>query len=47
MRAFAGVCLWRLPEEDEKKIICGRFEGGEIAYGKLEETGDDKKVCEK
>jgi hypothetical protein len=39
LRAFAGTCLWRLPTEEEKKVVCSRFEGGEIAYGTLHEGG--------
>ncbi len=35
LRAFAGLCLWRLPSEEEKRVICSKFGGGIIAYGTL------------
>jgi hypothetical protein len=37
-RVFAGLCLWRSPTEDEKRIVCSKFEGGMIAYGTLFEA---------
>ena len=39
LRIFAGLCLWRLPEPNEKKISCGKLESGEVCYGDLVETG--------
>jgi hypothetical protein len=39
LRIFAGLCLWRLPEEEEKKIICGKLVKGVVAFGDLVETG--------
>lgn len=38
-RVFAGLCLWRSPTEEEKRIICSKFEGGNISYGTLVERG--------
>ncbi len=45
-RIFAGICFWRKTVNDEDKTItCGKFEGGDVAYGILKETGlpDEKK----
>jgi hypothetical protein len=39
LRVFSGTCLWRLPSEEEKRIICSKFEGGQIAHGVLQEKG--------
>ena len=39
-RIFAGICYWRKELKDEDKLItCGKFEGGEVAYGILKEIG--------
>ena len=39
-RVFAGICYWREEVTDaDKTITCGKFEGGEVAYGILKETG--------
>lgn len=38
LRVFGGTCLWRLPTDEEKRIVCSKFEGGEIAYGTLYES---------
>jgi hypothetical protein len=35
LRVFAGLCLWRAPRNEEKTIICSKFEGGVIDYGTL------------
>ena len=43
---FAGVCHWRLADEDEKKITCSKLESGTVAYGILVETGEAKEVAE-
>jgi hypothetical protein len=37
-RVFAGLCLWRSPTEEEKRIVCSKFEGGMIAHGTLLEA---------
>ena len=39
LRIFAGLCLWRTPTEDEKRIECGRLENGQVCYGTLVELG--------
>jgi len=39
LRIFAGLCLWRLPTAEEKKITCGKLEKGDVCYGELVETG--------
>ena len=39
LRAFAGLCSWRLPSEEEKTITCGKFIGGTVEYGILNEIG--------
>ena len=39
LKAFAGICTWREITDEEKTITCGKFEGGEIGYGILVETG--------
>ena len=39
LRLFAGVCWWREINENEKKITCGKLEGGEVCYGDVEELG--------
>ena len=36
---FAGVSRWKKAEGDDKKITCGKFVKGTIAYGDLVETG--------
>jgi hypothetical protein len=38
LRVFAGLSLWRLPTEAEKKITCSKFEGGSVAHGTLVES---------
>ena len=38
-RLFAGVAVWRNKYNEEKKITCGRLEGGEVCYGDVEELG--------
>ena len=39
LRIFAGTCYWKMPTDEEKTITCGKFVGGELAYGILNETG--------
>ena len=36
---FAGTSIWKKAEGSDKKIICGKLEGGEVKYGDVEETG--------
>ena len=39
-RIFAGISQWvKNPTTDQLQIKCGKFEGGEICYGNLVETG--------
>ena len=39
-KVFAGICFWRNQVDDSyKTITCGKFEGGEVEYGILKETG--------
>jgi hypothetical protein len=39
-RIFAGISRWvKNPTTDQLQIKCGKFEGGEICYGNLVETG--------
>ena len=39
-RVFAGVGVWiKNPTPEQLQIKCGKFEGGEICYGNLVETG--------
>ena len=45
-RLFSGICSWRDISEEEMTITCGKFEGGEIAYGILKETGLNNKKQE-
>lgn len=35
LRIFAGLCLWKNPNEEETYITCEELRNGEIAYGKL------------
>lgn len=35
LRIFAGLCLWRLPTAEEKKVRCERIDRGEVAFGEL------------
>lgn len=44
LKCFAGICTWRDISECEKTITCGKFEGGVIEYGILNEVGMDDKV---
>lgn len=39
LRIFAGVCLWKEPLEEEKKISCAKLVRGTVAFGRLEEHG--------
>lgn len=32
---FAGLCMWKNPSSDEKKIFCEEIRSGEICYGEL------------
>ena len=39
-RVFAGISRWvKNPTTEQLQIKCGKFEGGEICYGNLVETG--------
>ena len=39
-RVFAGISRWvKNPTQEQLQIKCGKFEGGEICYGNLVETG--------
>jgi hypothetical protein len=39
-RVFAGISQWlKNPTTEQLQIKCGKFEGGEICYGNLVETG--------
>jgi hypothetical protein len=39
-RVFAGIAGWiKNPTQEQLQIKCGKFEGGEICYGNLVETG--------
>ena len=38
-RLFAGVAVWRDMGDEEKKITCGKLEGGTVCYGDVEELG--------
>ena len=40
---FAGVCRWKKTNDEDKKIQCLRLEGGEVAYGILEESKKENK----
>jgi UDP-3-O-[3-hydroxymyristoyl] glucosamine N-acyltransferase len=35
LRIFAGLCVWRLPDIEEKQIVCEELQSGEICYGQL------------
>ena len=37
LRIFAGLCIWKIPSEEEKTITCKKLVQGEIAYGILKE----------
>ena len=37
LRVFAGLCIWRIPTEEEQTVTCKKFTGT-LAYGKLVET---------
>jgi hypothetical protein len=36
---FAGVAWYRSIDNEDKKVICGKLEGGTVCYGDVEETG--------
>ena len=36
---FAGTAWWKKAEGEDKKVKCGKLEGGTVCYGDLEETG--------
>ena len=38
-RIFAGLCIWKIPTDEEKTITCKKLVSGEIAYGILREAG--------
>lgn len=40
LRIFAGLIMWRKPEPKELEITCKKLVSGEVAYGKLIETGE-------
>ena len=42
LRIFAGLCICRMPTEEEKKITCRKLEKGSIEYGVLEEKEELK-----
>lgn len=39
---FAGVCSWREITDDDKKITCGKLEGGTVLHGNVVETGTEE-----
>ena len=39
LRIFAGLCIWKMPKENEKLIECGKLERGDICFGNLKEIG--------
>ena len=43
---FAGTACWKKAEGKDKKIICGKLEGGEVKYGDVEEIGLPKEEKE-
>ena len=45
LRIFAGLCLWRRPEEYELRITCSNLYSGEVCYGELVETGEEKLIA--
>jgi len=36
---FAGICTWEKIDADDKKITCGKIEGGTVLHGTVIETG--------
>ena len=40
LRIFAGLIMWRKPKPEELEVRCMKLESGEVAYGKLIETGE-------
>ena len=43
LRIFAGICLWRTPEQEEMQIKCGELRKGTVAFGELVITAPKKK----
>ena len=39
LRIFAGVCLWKLPSDDENTIRCGKVEAHSVHCKTIIETG--------
>ena len=44
LRIFAGLCLWRLPEKEETLIKCEKLIEGDICFGELVITEEEKKT---
>jgi len=43
LRIFAGLCLWKIPLQEEMEIRCGEVKKGVICFGNLVKTGAEKK----
>jgi len=44
LKCFAGICGWREIDNSEKTVTCGKFEGGTLEYGILNEIGLPKET---
>jgi len=42
-RIFAGLCIWKIPKEEETEIRCEKLESGSIFFGKLKIIEPSKK----
>ena len=38
---FAGLCTWKEPTSEDRKVMCGKINGN-VAYGDVTETGLDE-----
>ena len=46
LRIFAGLCIWKIPTDEEKTISCKRIESGTVEYGIVKLISDTEKTKE-